>query len=310
MDVKERYVARILFANKVYRSDGQAYEDLFVAVMTKANPNFRPVKPQGRIGDRKNDGFDQTTGTYYQVYAPEDARQREKEAIEKLVEDFAGLKTHWESICQIREYHFVLNDKFRGAYPTLEAELSKIKGDHSLKKANPFLCKDLENQLFSLSDDAIFAVIGHLPTPDLIDNLQFAALNDVIDHLFKNIVSISRTENLRAPDFEEKIKFNKLGSRTAALLSIASFQNGTLENYFELNSDFAKDNIKTVFASLYEQALPKFLHIEENTRNDYVFFEILDNACPVSNVAYQNAVLILMAHFFEACDIFEEPREA
>lgn len=58
--------------------------------MQRHNRNFQQVKPQGQYGDRKNDGFDKTTGTYYQVYAPEDIKIKEKETIEKLVTDFSG----------------------------------------------------------------------------------------------------------------------------------------------------------------------------------------------------------------------------
>ncbi len=307
MNNVDRYIARVIFVNKVLRADGQSYEDLFAAVLTKSNPNFRPVKPQGKFGDRKNDGFDQVNGIYHQVYAPEDATQKEKETIDKLEADFNGLKAYWDTICPIREFYFVLNDKFKGAYASLDAELSKIQKKHSLNVVGPYLAKDLENTLFALQDDAIFAVIGHPPTPDRIENLQYASLNDVIDYLFKVSKAVTRSDVLQAPDFDEKIKFNKLSSGTAALLATASFQGGSVERYFELNSNFAKENLKRVLSSLYSDALQKFAHITDDTKNDHVFFEILEQAYPSGGFSYQNSVLILMAHFFETCDIFEPP---
>ena len=191
MTSTDRYIARILFANKVYRANGQAYEDLFVAVRTKSNPNFRPVKPQGKFGDRKNDGFDQTSGVYYQVYAPEDASHKEKETIDKLEEDFKGLKSFWNKICPIKEFYFVLNDKYHGAYASLDKELAKLKKKHSLNAVGPYLAKDLETDLFGLKDDEIFTIIGQPPTPEKIENLRYAALNDVIDHLFQTIKAVT-----------------------------------------------------------------------------------------------------------------------
>ena len=68
----EQYIEKIIFSNHILQYTGQQYEDFFVAVMTAANPNFQPVKAYGRLGDMKNDGFDAETGTYYQVFAPED----------------------------------------------------------------------------------------------------------------------------------------------------------------------------------------------------------------------------------------------
>ena len=40
MTREEKYIARLLFKNKVYESDKQAYEDFFVRVMQNANPNL------------------------------------------------------------------------------------------------------------------------------------------------------------------------------------------------------------------------------------------------------------------------------
>ena len=64
MNSEEKAIARILFKIKIYESNGQAFEDLFTAIMSKSNSNFRPVKPQGTIGDRKNDGYDHENGKY------------------------------------------------------------------------------------------------------------------------------------------------------------------------------------------------------------------------------------------------------
>lgn len=71
-NTNEKYIARIMFKNKVYEYDAQAFESLFTLVMQKNNKNFEQVKPYGNIGDWKNDGFDKTLGVYYQVYSPED----------------------------------------------------------------------------------------------------------------------------------------------------------------------------------------------------------------------------------------------
>ena len=90
---QEHYIAKIIFSNHILQYTGQQYEDFFVSVMTKANPNFQPVKAYGNIGDMKNDGFDHTTGTYYQIFSPEDITKDTtiREAVKKLKTDFSGL---------------------------------------------------------------------------------------------------------------------------------------------------------------------------------------------------------------------------
>lgn len=86
----EHYIAKIIFSNHILQYTGQQYEDFFVSVMTKANPNFQPVKAYGKIGDMKNDGFDRTTGTYYQIFSPEDITKDTtiREAVKKLKQIF------------------------------------------------------------------------------------------------------------------------------------------------------------------------------------------------------------------------------
>ena len=90
-DIQKQF-AKITLQNKILKSNGQTFEDLFIHIMRLNNPNFRPIKPQGQIGDRKNDGYDSINGIYYQVYAPENLETTINKVIKKLNEDFKGLK--------------------------------------------------------------------------------------------------------------------------------------------------------------------------------------------------------------------------
>jgi hypothetical protein len=71
MTSQEKALAGILFKTKIYENEGQAFERLFTQIMNYAYPEFIQIKPQGRYGDRKNDGYTPSLGHYYQVYAPE-----------------------------------------------------------------------------------------------------------------------------------------------------------------------------------------------------------------------------------------------
>ena len=53
MNNADKMYARLQFKNKVYESQGQAFEDFFVLIMTKVYENFQPVRAYGRIGDKK-----------------------------------------------------------------------------------------------------------------------------------------------------------------------------------------------------------------------------------------------------------------
>jgi hypothetical protein len=309
MNVDEKTLARILFQLKVHSSNGQAYEDLFVDVMRRESSDFVPVKPQGRFGDRKNDGYDRRTGTYYQVFAPENPKLKQQDAVKKLNEDFAGLKKYWDKVTPVREFYFVFNDKYRGVFPAMEADLAAIKKDHHLRDCASFLAHHLEDRLMLLPDDQIQVVVGFVPNPSKIQMLDYSVVNEVINHVMLYKGAIGTTQVFVAPDFDEKIKFNGLSPRVGALLNSAGYQWGILDDYFARNSEFTKQSLRNVLNEMYQDALTKPLAVAGSGDSDLVFFDILDSVAPDQTQAVRNAGLVLMAYFFESCDIFEDPTQ-
>lgn len=305
MNRDDLYIAHILFKLKVYESDGQRYEDLFTQVMQYHNPSFRPIKPQGPIGDRKNDGFDKTNGKYYQVYAPENLQKNESYANLKLKDNFAGLYDKWEKISPIKEFFYVLNDKYKGGYPTLEKALSNIEKTYTDVKCNPFLAKDLENIFHSLKDVEISSIVGSIPNPNTIQDVDFGIMNEVVDHL-KSIQKEYCSEKIPLdPDFSKKIRFNRLNGYIADLLINSNYQTHVIDDYFELNSDFIKDELQQVFISLYSEG--KAFILDNPEENNVLFFYILSKACPRPTKEVRDSVMVLMAYYFECCDIYETP---
>jgi hypothetical protein len=311
MDAQEKALARVLFRNKIYASDGQAFEDLFTAVMGKVYPDFLQVKPQGPIGDKKNDGYSKSNGLFFQVFAPEDLSLSESEALGKAKTAFDGLKAYWGSFCPVKKFFFVMNDKYKGTFPTIEADLAEIKTKHSLEECGAFLAKNLEDACMGLKDDEIFAIVGFLPRPEKISQLDYSVMNEVIGHVMEHKGQVSATQALSAPDFDEKIKFNRLGREVAAILTSGSFHAGVVERYFSLNSNFAKQEVRDLLNQIYQGALASGAKKVGRGINasDLVFFDVLQAIVPNNTEAAQGAAVVLMAHFFESCDIFEDPQQ-
>lgn len=307
MNKEEKYIARLMFKLKVYESNGQAYEDLFVKVIQYSNSNFEAIKPQGQFGDRKNDGFDKTTGIYYQVYAPEDLQKSQSTAIDKLNTDFNGLYKHWNHLCPINEFFYVLNDKYKGTFPTLQEELAKLKTQYTNITFSTFLPKDLEDIFLSLDEDKIMSIIGAIPNVDSIDNMEYKILNEVVKHLMSYKGSYNISIIPENPNFDKKIEFNNLSKYIGTLLNNANHQSYILNEYFSSNSEFTKSDLRDIFNSLYQEALTSIE--EQENKNDLVFFYILDKASPLLEKAVKDSVLVLMSYYFEYCDIFEAPQE-
>ncbi|WP_413493561.1 hypothetical protein [Shewanella baltica] len=135
----------------IHESTGQKYEDLFVKIMGYSDDSFEPVKAYGNTGDRGNDGWCPEFGRYYQVYAPENVPRNNKESLTKLKNDFQKLKEYWSKISEIKEYYFVINDKFAGIPPHLTEAIKELEYENGLVKAKVMSAKDLERLFLKLA---------------------------------------------------------------------------------------------------------------------------------------------------------------
>lgn len=301
----EKHIARLLFKQKIYESDKQSYEDLFVKVMESSNSNFEPVKAQGQYGDRKNDGFDKIKGVYYQVYAPEDLPSKEGVAINKLNTDFQGLKKYWEGKgFKINEFYYAVNDKYKGNYPTLIADIAALGKQNNIT-TDIFRNRSLEVLFLSLSDPEILNIINFIPDPLEIQEPDYSIMGEVVKFIMNfdvpDVVEIIPDD----PNFENKLMFNNLSSYVCEYLNAGRRQSYVINEYFGLNSDFVKEELRKRFNSIYNQGKKKIP--ESDTKNDELFMYILKKSSPSNKMSIYNAVYILMAYYFEYCDIYETP---
>ena len=299
--------AGALFELQVYRSDGQAYENLFVRVMTRAEPEFRPIKPRGPHGDKKNDGYCAAASKYYQVYAPENhSAKNASEAVSKIETDFAGLKSYWDVEAPVREYRFVINDKFKGTFPDVETTLLRIKNLHGLTVCGPFLNKDLVQIFEQLNDHNIIAIVGHLPVAEEITDLDYSMFTVVLNHIIETAGPITPEGFLRVPDFSEKIRLNRISKHVAQLLETGNLQSGAVEAFFNGHGNFSKTAIRDQLARIYTELRERIG--QSSTSGDVIFFGLLDAVIPgVRQRHVQDAAIVLLAYFFESCDIYEDP---
>jgi hypothetical protein len=315
MDPASKLIARNMFKLRVHEAKGTAFQRLFERVMEYRFRDFTLIKPHGNVGDRKNDGYIRSCGLYFQVYAPEhpETPGSAVNAAKKAAQDFKGLKAYWAKQAPIREFRFVFNDEYRGSPPPLEQALSKIRNEHGIE-AGVFLVKDLEAEALSLADDQIIDIIGtSIPETGPLESVDFSILREVITHVLSQRIPFSREGTLNAPDFGEKIQVNGLTQHVAALLTVGSYQNEAVKDYFSKNSNYARQELRDRLNSLYissRQRLSAYGHQPDEV-GDLIFFDLLDSLIPpnsrASTSAVQDAAIVVMSYYFEACDIFEDP---
>jgi hypothetical protein len=298
MTIEEKSIVRFLFQNKIYKADGQKFEDIFTDIMKYAYPEFQQIRPYGRAGDKKNDGYIKPKGVYFQVYGPEDIAKSVSYAKGKLKKDFAGLLQAWKPV---NEFYFIINDKYKGIPPELEIEMDKLLTNNNLKggvKGATYL----ENVLFSLADDQIVAITGFIPDPSKIRSLDYSMLNEVIDYIVHIPLTKTVSSDISVPDWNEKIKFNKLSPLVAGLLNSGSIQIARLDEYLMNQGDFLADTLRDKINEIYVSK-------KDDITGDELFWRVVTIASPREESVYQSAVIVIMAKYFEACDIFERPTE-
>lgn len=304
MTKDERYIATLQFQNKVLKSIGNSYEELFTCVMQQANPNFIPVKPQGSWGDKKNDGFDPTTGTYYQVYAPENLSATEEKAIAKLNEDFNGLKAFWPSAgYEIKHFFYVLNDRFNGVGPAILKNVKALDIDNADISVEVFTTAKLQNIFQQLDDEKMMNVVGFVPSADS-SQLTLDVLHAVIQHIMNSAPAPLDAVIPQRPNMMRKIEFNGLSEAISSNMLVAFMNVNAIDDYFDNNNNFLKDELRDRFNTFYVEASKEF------EKPDNIFMAIHNKALPQSATkAHSDAVMTLMAYYFECCDIFESPEQ-
>lgn len=170
MDLLDQNNLLLQFKVNIYSKNGTEFQSFFENIMGKAYPDFQKIKPYGSEGDRGNDGYRKKSGIYYQVYAPEAPSIKLAEAARKLKEDFEKLKKNWDKISEIKEYHFVFNDKYSGSIQKLEEAISELEKDNSGIKFDIFTAKKLEELFFSLDRADILSLGFDIDSTKAVSN--------------------------------------------------------------------------------------------------------------------------------------------
>lgn len=207
------------FRDKIHTKNGTEFQSFFENVMEKAYSDFKKVKPHGIYGDRGNDGYRKKSGIYYQVYAPEVPSINQAKAAKKLKEDFEKLKKNWDKILEIKEYHFVFNDKYSGTIQKSEEAISELEKDNSEIKFHIFTAKKLEETFFSLDKASILSLGFDIDSTKTVSN-AYEYLKNVEVQLDRENgkIALRNLENikdiiLKLADDQLKLKYELLECR-------------------------------------------------------------------------------------------------
>lgn len=301
---------RILFKVKIYEVSGDSFQRLFQDIASYRFENFQSVAPYGNQGDGGNDGWIPDEKRYFQVYGKKaDSKENPAYAVKKAQEDFEKLTAHWGNV---EKYHFVYNDRFEGTpAPVIQALLS-LQKVHGLSESTVLDGRKLEKIFMDLTRDQKESILNSIPSemPDFIDS---RAVGEILKHLADNVSRSFGLLQQTAPDFDEKIRLNNLTSPIPDVLRNYSYQTQDVEQFLD-KIVHLKQAISEEIKALYSESRNRIPDGEEDAPNiRYVWMveELIPPAIRKAHLhslkAYREASQVVLAKYFEACDIYEHP---
>lgn len=295
MDSISRPYYELAFENKYLRLKGIEFQNFFSQIMETRYPNdFIPIRPWGKYGDRKNDGYLSSEQVVHQVYAPNNMSA--SEAIRKIDEDFNGALAYWNG--KMKTWIFVHNS-YDGLSSEITNKLEDLKQIHSSIKISHIGRAELRNIIFSLSDQDIAPILGPAPTETALKNIQFEDLKIVISSIKGQNPTLY--VDLR-PVPQNKITSNKLSEDVKTLIISGMRKSHLVEVFFNdwhdpTLGDGIAESFKTHYLRLKEAKLAP----------DDIYMELIRFAggSEIGSASHSAAVLAIVSYFFEQCDIFE-----
>ncbi|MFC1834495.1 hypothetical protein ACFL2Q_07150 [Thermodesulfobacteriota bacterium] len=218
------YCHRMKFDSECSKKTGMDFQHFFESIMEKSREDFVCIKPAGRLGDGKSDGYLFCAGTVFQCYAPEGFTT--KKTVAKIMEDFTGALEDWGP--RMKEWIFVYSH-----HHALPAEVVKVLVD--LKTENPSVRIDQWGR------ERLWREVSDLPLPDRQDILgvvpELATITETssveIETLLNYLVRqplVEGTDDLHLTDLQDKIARNGLGKAAQNLIQVECRQHAKSRN--------------------------------------------------------------------------------
>ncbi len=262
--------------------------------------DFNKVKPYGKSGDLKCDGYLPSTRCVFQCYGP--ASMKEAKVIAKIKEDFFGALEHWGD--KMREWQFVHNDK-DGLTAAVVQVLDDLNNAHPDIMIGEWAWPQVRSVFDRLPDQALVELFGHPPTAMTIDQLGFEELRPVVNQIAKGEADPSVVS--MTPPSVSKLEKNSLDDDSAEFLRLGRRRVRLVEEYFAQHHDpTIGDKIAKALQTQYEMLVDGGWHSNE------ILVELQRFAGwgSAGSSNHAAAILAVITYFFDRCDIFEDPDES
>lgn len=298
-------VLSMYFENLLLRSSGDQFQKVFNELMTRAHDGYVSVQPWGALGDRGNDGYIATELRFFQLHAPSGAAPNAHVSFKKSVADFAKLLGAYSNL---KHYHFVLNDRFQGVpNPVSQAHNQLQQSNTQLIDCFPIGCLQLRSKFEGLSQEKQVLIVGDLPakTPSELDLSVLGALLKDLADAEDGEVSLTRID--LPAEFDIKSEFNGFSNEIKLQLRHYARRSYLVDKMLSSRDpswlQVISEEVGLRYKSVLNEVDPdrRLLKLAES------LIPVLASAHPHSLKAYREAAYLVIAKYFETCDVFENP---
>jgi hypothetical protein len=163
-----------------------------------------------------------------------------------------------------------------------------------------------------LSEEHRRDIIGFAPPPDepIVDP---RALGDLLTALADRSQPLKFLTQGTAPQFDQKIVLNGLTSPISDRLRVNSFESTLVDDLLAKSDPGVAQSIAQEVKAYYEESkvvIPDASDDAPNDRYTWMIGQLIPTTLtshPHSQAAYRLAAEIVMAKYFESCDVYEHP---
>jgi hypothetical protein len=257
--------------------------------------DFEVIKAGGHKGDKKSDGRRISTETIYQCYAPESPATFASKAKAKIEDSFPEVLKFWPNL---REWLFVHNNE-GGISPAISDGIEVLRKTYNhltiLQVSRRFLKDELHDRL------TLQQLIDLYPSASL--NFLAVKMEDVRPLLRKIIAEKTTAFDSGAfgeiPD-EAKLDYNKLSPDAKYDIQRARPNVDIVQRYIDGMNNPQNASI------IQSKMQAKYLELRDlGYDSDEVMGKMLTFVGGDENPKVNAAAYVILAYFFDACDIFE-----
>ncbi|WP_351233276.1 ABC-three component system protein [Streptomyces sp. NPDC002133] len=299
MKYEQRAYAHVKFLDLMSELYENEFEDFFHRLMCSRYPDFLDVRTAGSLGDMSADGLTLHSRKLYACYAPQTVNPYEIR--KKFNKDLAGATAKRSG--QFDTFVFVHNDR-RGVHPEVASLLSAAASSTPSVSFQQMGARRLWQECMQLDQLAAENVLRcEIP----IKEMTFGIGMEDLEPLLKQLQEL-RTESdplMPLPDVPlEKLDFNRIEGADREDLLRGKRQSHLVDAFYAgTMNEMEHDEVAEGFRLYYQQVCRDWSDPEDVLWQLKMY--ILGNAQPRPKVL--RAALVVLAHFFDRCDIFEAP---